>query len=172
MIERGFDFSKDYRLINELGMTLFERSKQFRGEKNAEQHKALLEEAAANFEKTLSLDSENVEAHFNLALIYAMLGNEDQALKHRELHARYKPDDNARDKAIAIARKKYPAADRAAEAVVIYPLQRAGAPQLPPEAASVVDSLRESEGTRGASAPHSGSGPEKPNLKPSTGGGL
>ena len=137
MIERGFDFSKDYRVINELGLTLFERSKQFRGESGKQQREGLLQEAAAMFERTLEFDSEDVSAHYNLSLIYAQLGDEKLAEKHRELHARYKPDDNARDRAIALARKKYPAADKAAEAVVIYPLQRAGAPGLPEQAAII-----------------------------------
>ena len=41
------------------------------------------------------------------------------------------PDDNARDKAISIARKNDPAGDHSAEAVVIYDLQRTGAFGLP-----------------------------------------
>ena len=41
-----------------------------------------------------------------------------------------KPDDNAADRAIAAARKRYPAADVAAEAVVIYDLHRDGAPGM------------------------------------------
>ena len=40
-------------------------------------------------------------------------------------------DDNAADRAVSLARKKYPAANFAAETLVIYPLQRPGAPQLP-----------------------------------------
>ena len=49
---------------------------------------------------------------------------------HRRLHERYRPDDNARDRAVAIARRQNPAADHAAQAIVIYPLQRPGAPGL------------------------------------------
>jgi hypothetical protein len=43
---------------------------------------------------------------------------------------KYKPDDTAQGRAVGLARKKYPAANAAAEAIVIYPLQRAGAPGL------------------------------------------
>ncbi len=46
---------------------------------------------------------------------------------HRALHARYKVDDNARDRAVAAARRRDPAADHAADPVVIYDLQRPGA---------------------------------------------
>ena len=53
---------------------------------------------------------------------------------------RYKPDDNAGDEAVAIARERYPHANAAAEAVVIYPLRRPGAPELPPAAAAMTSS--------------------------------
>lgn len=49
---------------------------------------------------------------------------------HRELHAIYRPDDNARDTTTAKYRKKFPAAHNAAQAVKVYPLNRAGAPGL------------------------------------------
>jgi hypothetical protein len=46
------------------------------------------------------------------------------------LHTKYKIDDNARDHAITAARLKSPAANHAAEAVVIYDLQRQAAYEL------------------------------------------
>jgi len=126
IIERGFDFSKDYEVINELGQTLFERSKLERGDGK----RALLEQAKERFENTLALDSENLTAHYNLAQIHMQLGDKKKAEEHRKLHERYRPDDNARDRAIAIHRRNNPAADHAAQSIVIYPLQRAGAPEL------------------------------------------
>ncbi|HEV3415240.1 MAG TPA: tetratricopeptide repeat protein, partial [Pirellulales bacterium] len=84
----------------------------------------LLRQAAEQFEKTLAIDSENVTAHYNLALLYSQLGETEKAAEHQKLHAIYKPDDNARDRAIALARQKYPAANAAAEMIVIYPLNR------------------------------------------------
>lgn len=129
--QRGFDFSKDYEVINELGQTLFERAKMERGEAHKAQRDALLQQARERFEATLKLDSENLTAHYNLALIHAQLGNADQATEHRRLHEKYRPDDNARDRAVTIARRNNPAADHAAQAIVIYPLQRPGAFGLP-----------------------------------------
>ena len=82
------------------------------------------------FRRVLELDPENVTAHYNLGLIYAQLGDEAKAEAHRQLHATYKPDDNARDRAISAARIRYPAANHAAEAIVIYDLQRPGAYEL------------------------------------------
>ncbi len=124
--ERGFDFSLDYRLLNEYGQTLFERAKQERGEARASERRLFLEEAVRWFEKALAVDSENVTAHYNLFLLYQQLGQEDKAEAHQILHAKYKPDDNVRDYAISAHRAKNPAADHAAEAVVIYDLQREG----------------------------------------------
>lgn len=154
--ERGFDFSMDYEVINLLGQTLFVRAQQIRNPAKSEARKELLEQAADQFEKTLKLDSENVAAHYGLRQIYADLKSiaeasgdqpgaarfEKLAKEHGVLHERYKPDDNARDIAEHKAKLKYPAAAKAAEPVVIYPLNRAGAPGLAkvprPEKAMVV----------------------------------
>ena len=51
--------------------------------------------------------------------------------RHRQLHSRYKPDDNAAEVAIPAARRRYPPANHAAEALVIYDLQRTDADQQP-----------------------------------------
>ncbi len=125
--KREFDFSQDYRLLNQLAQTILERSKQERGDQNKARRVQLQRDALQWFEKALALDPENAAAHHNLGLIYAQLGEADEAEKHRNLHAKYKPDDNARDVAIATARRKSHAANHAAEAIVIYDLQRSGA---------------------------------------------
>jgi hypothetical protein len=130
MTERGFDFSKDYNLLNELGLALFERAKRERGEARRDARRSYLQRAITVFERTLALDPENVNAHFNLALLYGQMGDAKKAAEHRTLHQKYKPDDNARDRAIAIHRAKNPAADFAAEAIVLYDLDRAGAFEL------------------------------------------
>lgn len=127
MVERGFDFSLDYEVINLLGQTLFDRARQIRSEERAAERDDLLRQAVAQFEKTLTIDSEDVNAHYNLSLLYDRLGDKKKAEEHRALHARYKPDDNATDRAVRLAREKYPAANHAAEAVVIYDLARPGA---------------------------------------------
>ena len=121
--KRGFDFSKDYEVINELGQTLFERAKLERGQAGRTQREDFLRQAVERFQKTLSLDSENLTAHYNLALIYEQLGDQKRAEEHRILHERYRPDDNARDRAIAIHRRKNPAADHAAQSIVIHSLK-------------------------------------------------
>jgi hypothetical protein len=83
------------------------------------------------FETSLFYDSEDVMAHYNLAQLHTELGNEERAGLHRRLHVRYKPDDNAQELAVNAARLRYPAANVASEPLVIYPLNRPGAPGLP-----------------------------------------
>lgn len=129
---RGFSFERDYRLLNELGRTLYERAKQERGEALRAEREALLREAVEWHQRALVQDPENVDAHYGLALLFEDLGQADRAAHHRAEHARYKPDDNAADRAVTAARQRYPAADAAADAVVIYDLRRAGAYELPP----------------------------------------
>lgn len=136
--KREFDFSQDYTLLTELGETLFQRARgsDMRRAANDGQRDELLHEAVQYLDKALALDPENLSAHYNLAQIHAQLGDQKKADEHAALHLRYKPDDNAADRAIAIARMKDPAANHAAEAIVIYDLQRPGAFELPAAVAS------------------------------------
>jgi tetratricopeptide (TPR) repeat protein len=140
--QRGFDFSRDYEVINELGQTLFERAKMERGEANMSAREGFLRQSVERFRKTLSIDAENVPAHYNLALLYEQLGETKLSAEHRALHERYRVDDNARDRAVTIARRANPAADHAAQAIVIYSLQRAGAPGLESRAETIVGQTR------------------------------
>jgi tetratricopeptide (TPR) repeat protein len=131
MQKRGFDFSLDIEVRNLLGLTLFDRASQLRGQSNASERNRILHDAVRQFQRTLEVDMEDTTAHYNLQLLFTELGDEKKAAEHQQLHARYKPDDNAADRAVRLAREKYPAANHAAEAVVVYPLQRPGAPGLP-----------------------------------------
>jgi tetratricopeptide (TPR) repeat protein len=145
--ERGFNFSKDYEVINELGQAYFERAKMERADK--EKQKEFLRLAAERFEATLKLDQENLAAHYNLALIRGQLGEEAKAAVHRREHEKYRPDDNARDRAIAIHRRQNPAADHAAQSIVIYDLQRQGAFGLESPQEKVAENSTEKASTKG-----------------------
>ncbi len=121
---RGFDFSKDYVVINDLGQNLFDQAKRFRTKENQAQRDQLLNQAAEQFQKTLTLDPENDSAHYSLSLIYDQLEQPALAEQHRNLHQKYKVDDTARGLSERKAREKYPAANHAAEHPVIYSLHR------------------------------------------------
>ena len=90
---------------------------------NPARKEEFLRAAATRFERTLTIDPENLTAHYNLGLIHAALGDTAASERHRKLHERYRPDDNARDRAVANARRNNPAADHATQAIVIYDLQ-------------------------------------------------
>ncbi len=117
---RGFDFSRDERLHVMLG----EVREQLAQRAAPEQRTGLLETAAASFERALALDPESLAAHWGLRQVAAQLGDGERARRHAAEHARYKPDDGARDRAVRIARSADPAADHAARDVVIYDLNR------------------------------------------------
>ncbi len=118
---RGFDFSRDYRLLNQLGLAYLEWSAQLAGDEQAD----ALVQAKDWLIQALIQDPENVTAHYNLAQVYRRLNDEQAAEFHASEHERYRVDDNARDRAVAIARRNDAAADFAADPVVIYPLMRA-----------------------------------------------
>jgi tetratricopeptide (TPR) repeat protein len=128
---KGFDFSQDYNLRVEIGNTYYERARQERGDANRARREELLARAVEHLEAALAFDPENAAAHYNLKLIHDELADAEAAARHAGLHAKYKPDDNARDRAVAAARRRYPAANHAAEAVVVHDLQREGAFELP-----------------------------------------
>ena len=126
--ERGFDFSLDYLVRNELGLTLIDLAQRSDLIGDTPTAQSQLEDARRQFETVLEVDSENVTAHANLAQVFALLGDRDREQQHRNLHARYKPDDNAAEVAVPAARRKYAAANHAAEALVIYDLHRQQTP--------------------------------------------
>ena len=128
---RGFDFSRDNIVLNLLGQTLFDRARRIRTPNRAAERQALLREAVDIFNRSLKEDSENVDAHFNLQLLHQQLGQSELAAEHQRLHQIYKTDDTARGQAVGTARQKYPAANQAAEPLVIFDLQRPGAYELP-----------------------------------------
>lgn len=121
---RGFDFSLDYVVRNSLGLTMIDLAQRADVKGNQSESKQMLEEARRHFEMVLEIDPENVAAHANLIQVFALTGDTTQEQLHRRLHARYKPDNNAAELAKPAARRRYPAANHAAEALVIYDLQR------------------------------------------------
>jgi tetratricopeptide (TPR) repeat protein len=143
--ERGFDFSLDYVVRNELALTLLDIAQRAGamgiGDDAVQRYREYLGRAREEFERVLEVDSENATAHANLAKIAAllvddyrreegdaarkrMLEEDARRTRHRRLHDRYKKDDSAAEEALPKARHRYPAADHAAQDVVIYDLHR------------------------------------------------
>lgn len=141
---KGFDFSKNEDLRVDLADTLFQRARQERGDERRENRRAFLQRAVDHLTVALEYDSELASAHYLLYQIYTDMGESQLAQDHQALHEKYKIDDNARDRAVAVARQQYPAANKAAEAVVIYDLQRPGAFEL--AGPDTPDTISSSEG--------------------------
>ncbi len=127
---RKFDFSLDFRVRNALALTLLDLAAVAETRGQLDRAAELLSQAEQEFLHVLEVDSEDVTAHANLAGIYRRMEDHQKAVYHGELQLRYKADDNAADVAQPLARRKYPAADRAAESLTVYPLSREGAPGL------------------------------------------
>lgn len=114
----NFDFAKDYAFVTRYAEAVFQYSKIQRGKAAT----AALNKARDLYRQVLTMNPEWPDAHYGLAQVYAALGDEAKASSHRALHQKYKVDDNARDRAIALARSKDPAADHAADPIAIYAL--------------------------------------------------
>jgi tetratricopeptide (TPR) repeat protein len=121
--ERGFDFSRDYRVWERLGQAYWLRARLERDAIHREQRDTYLEQARENFEQALRLESENADAHYGMAQVAAGLGLPELAAEHRRLHALYRPDDSAQALAVATARAADSAVRRASNDVVVYPLK-------------------------------------------------
>jgi len=74
-------FPRDRVVRNELGRVLFLK-KQYA-------------EAVKEFEKTLSIDPEDLQAHYNLMLCYNGLGDDAKANEHKVRYLRFKADESA-----------------------------------------------------------------------------
>lgn len=117
--KRGFDFSRDYNLLNKLGQSHFEMAKLIR---NSDAQMEVLSTSKHWFETALGEDPENTTAHYGLMQVYGRMGNEERAEFHRQQHETYRIDNNAKDRAVNLARQRDEAANKASEAIVVYDL--------------------------------------------------
>src|SRR5205823_5032868 len=74
-------YPRDRVVHNEMGRILFLQKK--------------YAEAVGEFEKTLDIDPEDLQAHYNLMLCYSGLGDEARANEHKERYLRFKADEAA-----------------------------------------------------------------------------
>ena len=74
-------FPRDRVVHNELGRVLFLEKR--------------YAEAVSEFEKTLTIDPEDLQAHYNLMLCYNGLGNDAKTEEHKARYLRFKADESA-----------------------------------------------------------------------------
>ena len=72
--ERGFDFSRDYEVNNSMGIAQLGRAKL--QPRNSTERLERLKEVVATFRRTLAIDSENVNAHYNLGIAYGEMAGD------------------------------------------------------------------------------------------------
>src|SRR5262249_10226819 len=69
--DRKFDFTRDFVVLDELGKTLFKRALQ---EESVAERDRFLRQVVSLYERTLQIDSEDLDAHYGLAQCFALLG--------------------------------------------------------------------------------------------------
>ena len=92
----ALQFPRDRRVLNEIGRLLYLQRK--------------YEEALAEFQKTLAVDPEDLDAHYNMMLCYRALKNEVMAAKAQKLYLRFKADESV-DAITGITRRADPYAN-------------------------------------------------------------
>jgi hypothetical protein len=125
-----------------------ERARQLREATDATQRTALYAEAISLTDRALLLDSQRFQTWYIRMQALEASGDAVRAADSRLAYERYRPDDNARDRAVSLARARDAAANHAAESAAVYDLQRLGAPGLPANVLPVA--LNPSAGTPGA----------------------
>ena len=125
---RGFDFSRDDRVLTDWASACLERARQLREPADAEKRTALFTEAIQLTDRALLLDSQRFQSWYIRMQALEAIGDATRAADARAAYERYRPDDNARDRAVNAARARDAAANHAAEPAAVYDLQRIGAP--------------------------------------------
>ena len=125
---RGFDFSRDDRVLTDWASACLERARQLREPADAEKRTALFTEAIELTDRALLLDSQRFQTWYIRMQALEAIGDATRAADARAAYERYRPDDNARDRAVNAARARDAAANHAAEPAAVYDLQRIGAP--------------------------------------------
>ena len=119
-VERGYDFGLDERVWIELATVRFERARRF--DSDAAYTEALTEAESA-IARALQLNPQVAQTWFLAARIRAAAGDEAAAAAAERNFELLRPDNNARDAVIRLARSRSEIADHAAEPLAIYDLR-------------------------------------------------
>ena len=119
-VERGYDFGRDERVWNEIATVRFQLSRRAMDDAEAA---ARIESARQAVDRSLSLDPQRARTWFLASTIRVAGGDDAGAAAAMAEFELLRPDDNARDRAIRLARSRSPIADHAAEPIAIYELR-------------------------------------------------
>ena len=123
-VERGYDFSRDERVWNELATVRFQLARRATSEEVETERIAAAIEAV---DRSLELNPQRAQTWFLASRIRVAAGDAAGAAAAEAEFELLRPDDNARDRAIRLARSRSEIADHAAEPVAIYELEHADA---------------------------------------------
>jgi tetratricopeptide (TPR) repeat protein len=118
-VERGYDFSLDERVWNEMATIQFQLARRAPTDSASAER---LEEATKAVERSLELNSQVAQTWFLASTIRAASGDAAGSAKAQAEFELLRPDNNARDRAIRLARSRSEIADHAAEPLAIYEL--------------------------------------------------
>lgn len=118
-IERGYDFSRDERVWNELATVRFQLARSAATDEAHDEQVRLANQAIV---RSLELNPQVAQSWFLASRIRESAGDSEGATAALAEFELLRPDDNARDRAIRLARSRSEIADHAAEPVAIYDL--------------------------------------------------
>lgn len=118
-VERGYDFSRDERVWNELATVRFQLARSAATDDAHAEQVRLANEAVT---RSLELNPQVAQSWFLASRIRESAGDADGAKAALAEFELLRPDDNARDRAIRLARSRSEIADHAAEPIAIYDL--------------------------------------------------
>ncbi len=140
-VERGYDFSLDERVWNELATVRFQLARRASTDERYVEQVALASQAVS---RSLELNPQSPQSWFLAARIRDAEGDVEGARRAQAEFEIIRPDNNARDRAIRMARSRSEIADHAAEPIAIYDLSRP-LDFDPSDHAAMIDALDEDE---------------------------
>ena len=117
--ERGYDFSRDERVWNELATVRFQIARRAATD---EAYESEIGRALEAVNRSLELNSQRARTWFLASRLFEAAGDDEGAARALAEFEVIRPDDNARDRAIRLARSRSEIADHAAEPIAIYDL--------------------------------------------------
>jgi len=118
-VERGYNFALNEQVWNELATVRFEDARRAATD---EEYEAMIKKALDASSRSIALNPQNPESWFLAARIREASGDVEGAEKALAEFEIIRPDNNARDRAIRLARSQSEIADHAAEPLAIYDL--------------------------------------------------
>ncbi len=117
---KKFNFALNYHLHNKLAEVYYIRAQTEQPESTS--YKDFLNKSQHHYKKTLSLDPENLKAHYAMYKLSLLSDNQLMKEYHLSQYRKYKPDEEAQGKIASLARSQNKNLDWVASPSAIYSL--------------------------------------------------